>query len=39
MKRWLLIPLGAVAVVLVWLAVDPERREAAMRVARWRLGR
>jgi len=29
MKRWLLIPLGAVAVVLVWLAVDPERREAA----------
>jgi hypothetical protein len=28
MKRWLLIPLGALAVVLVWLALDPKRREA-----------
>lgn len=27
MKRWLLIPLGAVAVVLVWLALVPEQRE------------
>ena len=27
-KRWLLIPLGAVAVGLVWLALDPERRGA-----------
>jgi hypothetical protein len=28
MKRWLLLPLGALAVVLVWPALDPERREA-----------
>jgi hypothetical protein len=28
MKPWVLIPLGPVAVVLVWLALDPERREA-----------
>jgi hypothetical protein len=27
-KRWLLIPLGAAAVVLVWLALNPERRGA-----------
>ena len=28
MKRWLLIPLGALAVGAVWLALDPERRGA-----------
>ena len=28
MKRWLLIPLGAVAVGLVWLALDPDQRQA-----------
>jgi len=29
MKGWLLIPLGAGAVALAWLALDPERRSAA----------
>lgn len=28
MKGWSLIPLGAAAVVLVWLAFNPERRGA-----------
>lgn len=34
MKRWLLIPLGAAAIVLVWLALVPEQREVVTSAVR-----